>query len=242
MASLYKRERSPYWWIENIDTSGKRRQRSTKLRYAITAESRRARALRDELTRREQSEESRSDGTETWQTWVPRLIEQRYSGSRLTLIRARAAWSNISAFLHEREIFVPRQLTRQQVRDFVDWRQTKRVELGVRAGKKNTAILEMKFLGIIMQEAIESGFCTLNPCLKLGLKRDKPRKKPPITIDEHRLITREVKKQPKWMRIAYKIGYWQGCRLSETCLPLADVICDSSTRPVTRPFAAHPTS
>jgi integrase len=95
--------------------------------------------------------------------------------------------------------------------------------MGVHKAAKNTALLEIKFLGMIMDEAIQSGFCNTNPCRKLGIKRDKPKAKPKIEIDEHRLITRALKREPEWMRVSYKIAWEQGCRFSETCFPLSDV-------------------
>lgn len=219
MASLYKRLRSPYWWVEYVDAAGERRQESTKLRRDATLQTRQARQLRDELTTRELAARlPKSSGPEVWHAWVPRFIAQRYTG--LTRQRYEEAWRNLDVFLRDRAIVVPRQLSRQDVRDFIEWRKLPHRDLGMRAGKKNTALLEVKFLGIIMQEALESGFCNGNPCLKLGIKREKPKSKPAITVEEHRLITQEIKKEPDWMRVAYKIAYWQGCRISETLVEL----------------------
>jgi integrase len=233
VASLYPRKRSRFWWVEYIDASGQRRQESTKLRRDIATETKKARALRDELTARE-TEQSSSENDlgrdALWNAWVPRLLEQRYGNSPLTYQRADAAWRNLEAFLGAHEISVPRQLGRQQVRDYVAWRRTGRPEMGVHKAAKNTALLEIKFLGLIMDEAIQSGFCTTNPCRKLGIKRDKAKAKPKITIDEHRYITRclrgrdgAMKREAEWMRVSYKIAWEQGCRFSETCLPLSDI-------------------
>jgi integrase len=215
VASLYKRKRSPFWWVEYVDAAGERRQESTKLRHDTPLQTRQARQLRDELTTRELAVRlPKSSGPEVWHAWVPRFIAQRYSGP--TRLRYEQAWRNLDAFLRERAITVPRQLTRQDVREFIEWRRIANREFGVRAGKKNTALLEVKFLGLVMQEAWNSKFCEGNPCAKLGIKREKPKPKPAIKIDEHRMITREIKKEPDWMRVAYKIAYWQGCRVTET--------------------------
>jgi integrase len=229
MASLYKRDRSPFWWIEYIDAAGERRQESTKLRCDTTAHCRQARQLRNDLTTRElaarttgfQSSGSEPDGrSEMWAAWVPRFILQRYATSQPTRIRYEQAWRNIDAYLRSEMITVPRQLTRQQIRDFIQWRQQSHRELGVRKAKKNTALLEVKFLGIVMAEAVESGFCRSNPCLRLGIGRDEPKQKPKITVEEHRFITRMLKREPEWMRVAYRIAWEQGCRISETHLNL----------------------
>jgi integrase len=125
--------------------------------------------------------------------------------------------------LRDREIFVPRQLSRQHVRDFVDWRQHRHSELGVYEVCKNTALTEIKLLRILMSEAVASRFCPNNPCLKLDIKKDPAPRKPRITEAEHQKILRELKKEPEWMQISYAIAWDQGRRFSETCLPLSDV-------------------
>ena len=224
MASLYKRRDSKYWWIEYVDAAGERRQESTKLRHALPGESRKAVQLRNELSARGASRtgDYRS-GSEAWAAWVPRFISQRYSRSPLTLCRARQAWHNLAAFLTEHAISVPRQLTRQQVRDFIDWRAQPHPECGTHKAAKNTALLEIKFLALIVDEAIASGFCDANPCHRLGIGRDEAHPKPEITSHEHRLITRALKKEPEWMRVSYKIAWEQGCRFSETRLSLGQI-------------------
>jgi site-specific recombinase XerD len=227
VASLYPRKRSRFWWIEYIDAAGKRRQESTKLRRDVAAQTRKARDLCRELTKQEAAQAGNVDGvrSELWASWVPRFIAQRYGSGGLGTTRERydTAWRNLEAFLRAHEIAVPRQLARQQVRDYVAWRKTARPELGVHKAAKNTALLEIKFLGTIMDEAVESGFCHSNPCRKLGIKRDKAKSKPKIEIKEHRLITRALKREAEWMRVSYKIAWEQGCRFSETCFPLSDV-------------------
>jgi integrase len=228
MASLYPRKRSRYWWVEYIDAEGGRRQESTKLRRDVAAQSRKARELCQELTKaeREQSVDSTARvRSELWANWVPRFIAQRYGAADHGSTRERydTAWRNLEAFLRAHEIIVPRQLTRQQVRDYVAWRRRARPEIGVHKAAKNTALLEIKLLGLIMDEAVESGFCSANPCRKLGIKRDKAKVKPKIEIEEHRLITRALKREPEWMRVSYKIAWEQGCRFSETCFPLSNV-------------------
>lgn len=209
--------------MEYKDASGERRQESTKLRVNTAGDTRKARALCQEMARRETARALQPGRTnETWAAWVLRFVEQRY-GESPTLPRVVTAWRNIEAFLLAHSILVPRQLTRQQVRDFVEWRQKSHDEFGVRKAAKNTALLEVKFLSAIMHEAVESGFAEANPCLKLGLRREKAKPKEKISEIEHRLITRALKTEPEWMRISYKIAWEQGCRFSETCLPLREV-------------------
>lgn len=224
MASLYKRERSPYLWIKYIDESGKRRQESTKFRSDVSLQVKQARQLRDDLTAREVARKGEpGEGPDIWAAWVPRFIRQRYGGSDITRTRAEQVWNNVSAYFSVRGIAVPRQLDRNHVRDFIDWRQEAHGECGTYKAAKNTALTEVKFMALIMDEAVACGFAPANPCRKMGIRRDEPKTKPRITESEHRLITRALKDEPEWMRVAYKIAWEQGCRLTETMIDLRNV-------------------
>lgn len=220
MASLYRRERSPFWWVEYVDLEGVRRQESTRLRADKPDETRKAHELRRELSL---GEKTKLSSEEQWEAWVPRFLKQRYSGSPKTHDRYKNSWKNISAFLVSHQVHVPRQLSRQQVRDFVDWRQKRHRDLGVYEVTKNTALHEVKLLRILMNEASASGFCNGNPCLNLDIKKDPAPRKPRITDQEHARIVKALESEPEWMRISYAIAWEQGCRFSETCLPIRDV-------------------
>jgi integrase len=221
MASLYKRDRSPFWWVEYIDLSGNRRQESTKLRRSVPLETRKARELCRELTAEEGNKLSNN---ETWEAWVVPYLKERYSEQPKTLARYLNSWRNISAFLGVHKIYVPRQLSRQYVRDYVlAWRQERHAEVGCYEVCKNTALSEIKVLRILMYEAIQLGYATINPCEKLHIKPDKPPKRPRITDAEHEKIMAALRDEPEWMRISYQIAWEQGCRFSETSLPLSDV-------------------
>jgi integrase len=113
------------------------------------------------------------------------------------------------------------------VTEFLDWRQQKHPEFGCYRACKNTALHELSLLGLIMSEAIAREFASVNPCLRLGDRPDPARVKPRITEAEHQRILEALKTQPEWMRTSYMIAYEQGCRFSETSLPLSDVDLDS---------------
>lgn len=218
MASLYKRGR--LFWVEYIDLAGARRQESTKLRWEVASEARSARDLCRTLTA---AESDRLNGQEVWGAWVERFLAQRYAHSPGTLDRYRNSWRNLSAFLKVNGIHVPRQLTRQHVRDFIEWRQVRHGDLGVYEVSKNTALHEIKVLRLVMFEAVQSGFASVNPCSRLGIKADAAAKKPRITDKEHEKILAALEHDPEWMRVSYMIAWEQGCRFSETCLQLADI-------------------
>jgi integrase len=222
MAYLFKRKRSQYWWLGFIDPiTGARKQESTQLRWAVTLESARAREIVDHLS--EQEKRGLQVHGEHWRDFVPRFLAQRYAHTPSTLARYTGVWRNVSAFLRVRDIRVPRQLSRQAVRDYVEWRQERHAEEGCYEVTKNTALHELKVLRIVMNEAVASGFASVNPCLGLGNKPDPAPKKPRITQAEFEKIMNALKSEPEWMRVSFLIAWHQGCRFSETCLPLSDV-------------------
>jgi integrase len=221
MAFLYKQKKSSFWWVEFRDTAGTIKRKSTKLRFASKEETRKAQKLRDELRHREK--DVRANYPELWDTWVPQFLKQRYQSSPKTYVRYLNSWKNISAFLTANRIAVPRQLTRQQVRDFIEWRKVGDKKLSVFKSCHNTALHEVKLLRIVMHEAVESDFADSNPCSRLGIKKEAVAVKPAITVDEHRMILEALKSEPEWMRVSYEIAWHQGCRFSETCLPLSQV-------------------
>src|SRR5262249_31660471 len=149
------------------------------------------------------------DGSE-WDAWVQRFLEQRYSHTPRTLARYLGVWKNVRNFLDAFDIAIPRQLTRQNVRDFVDWRQERHAEHGCYEVAKNTALHELKLLRIVMNEAVQCGFATVNPCLSLGIKRDPAPLKPRITDAEHKKILKALEREPEWMQISYAICWEQG--------------------------------
>jgi integrase len=224
MANLYKRARSPFWWIEYTDMTGDRRQESTKLRHDLAADTRKAREL---LRAMAAEEKTRLSNDERWNAWVVPYLKERYSDESKTLDRYLTCWRNLSAFLDVHRVFVPRQLTRQHVRDYVlKWRQERHAEVGCYEVSKNTALTEIKVLRILMYEAVQLGFATINPCEKLHIRPDKAPRKPRITDAEHEKIMAALRDEPEWMRISYIIAWEQGCRFSETSFPLSDVHLD----------------
>jgi integrase len=176
-------------------------------------DTRQARKLCAEKT---EAETQRAQLPDAWALWVPRFLEQRYATSADTYLRVLNRWRNIAAFLRARAIDTPRQLTRVAVRDYVAWRATPTKE--TYAGNKNTALAEIGLLGMIMREAVQNGFASVNPCDRLGIHPAPCKRKPRITESEHRTILSALEKEPDWMRVSYMIAWHTGCRLTETRL------------------------
>jgi hypothetical protein len=86
MASLYKRSRSPFWWIKWRDERGKTQRESLGLRIGIGSETKRAREIRAERTLEEAraaTSISRRGDKQDLVVWVPEWFRVRYSNSPL---------------------------------------------------------------------------------------------------------------------------------------------------------------
>lgn len=164
---------------------------------------------------------------EAWSSWVGRWLEDTYRASPLTLSRYTGAWKRWAEFLIERKIVVPAVFDHAAILAYVAWRETPRP--GIRAVMRNTALVELKVMSAIMQEAVRRGFCQGNPCLRPGIKAEPKRHYRMIQPDEAAKIREALKTEPEWMRDCFEIGMHQGCRLSETAVAMDDVDLDRGT-------------
>jgi hypothetical protein len=132
--------------------------------------------------------------TGAWHTWVPDFLRVRYGTRPATFERYTNAWSALAMFLAEREVEVPAQLTRQHCFNYVTWRTRPKLRRGKYRAGRNTAICDLKILRIILNEAVERGFCTGNPCIQLHIERANPAVKPELTEDHIAFIRAEIAK------------------------------------------------
>ena len=213
-ACLYRRARSPYWWIK--PKQGK--PRSTKLRHAVPSETKDARDL---LAKEVGKEQITCAEPERWDAWVPEFIEERYEESPKSKERYWLRWRAIRAFLIEHDIKYPRQLKFSTVTKYVTWRRKGSLPAhGVKGCGKNTAIGDVKFLSLVMKRAVQLEYAPGNPVTGLVLTKAKPKEKPEITDEHFALTVRALNAEPEWMRINFLICYYTGCRLREACVPL----------------------
>ena len=171
------------------------------------------------------TDEFRESRSEVWAAWVEPHLVQRYKRMPVTLSRYMTSWRYVRTFLIEKKIPGPRAVTIQTVRDFIDWRtaQTKRSGKSV---SHNTAVMDVKMFQIVLNEAMRRDWIQKNPAKEVGVSRTAAKKKREISDDEMARILvaldAKVKEEPDaaWMRIAWEIARWQGCRLSETQIDL----------------------
>ncbi len=222
MASLYKRDRSPFWYIKYKDASGKTIQESTGYRHAVPAQTKKARI---HMREKQLLELKREKGSEhgAWRAWVEKFLEDHYKTQAKTLRRYKTCWRNLQAYLDERKILAPHQLKFDDCIEYMDWRQSGQPHLGIYAVKHNTARQDLKILHLICERAIKRGLIVANPCRHLGIKRHKSPEKPELSDDDISLIRGKLTElqMPEWMSISFEIAIHQGVRLSETSFPLS---------------------
>lgn len=217
MAYLYRKARSPFWYVVFFDADGEERHRSTGFRADDPNDTSRAKALRAEL---EAKEHHRDPGTggDAWDSWVPQFL-QRHCKTEKTHERYLDAWKWLALWMQRERIHSARQLSYKRGIEYLDWRTTFRKRTGKVVGR-NTAIFELKTLSLIVGEAVRLGHADANPLLNLKLHKDMPAKKPEIADEELVQIQRALKEEPEWMQISFAIALHTGCRLRETCIPL----------------------
>lgn len=238
MASIRQHPRSPYWYLRRRDDdSGEWKEQATGLRWDDAAQTRKAWKLAEKASAAETAE-----GTRTGQafiSWVPTWLVSHYRHkSPATLRRMTHAWNSVRQWLRERGIIYARQIRYTHAADFIAWRTGCTVH-----GKKtgyNTALLEIKFLSQLVNEAIRMEFAESNPLLRLGIARAPQKIKPELSdaeiatlraaIKSH--IVRHGKKMPdgdEWMRVAFEIALYTGCRFSECSIPVDCIDLDAGT-------------
>jgi integrase len=212
MASLFKQKKSRFWWINFRDPiTGQTNRKSTKLTDFI-----RARKLCAEYTFKE-SQLVRASPKENFCQWVEKFLDERYGEKKL---RAQCAWRVLKMFLDEHQLTAPRQILREHATLFLDWRKRPNKSKGKYRAGRNTALLEIKFMAILLDEAVRRQQCAFNPWLKLKLHREPGRQKPEYPRRTLAKILWSIRREPptrkNFFLMSFLIARYHGCRLSET--------------------------
>lgn len=238
MAFLYRRSKSPFWWVRWITPEGDKKQMSTGFRHGIPAETRKAK----EMCAKKALEElaSPKTGDSSWATWVPQFLEARYANAPATRSRMVGGWSTIATYLDEIGVKSPHALKREHCLGYIPWRRDAghMNAKGVKgkAVSHNTALLELRVLSVVMTEAVHRGIVQHSPTWKLGVKKNPPKEKQELT--EHHVevireeITRVKQQDPDlghFFETSFEIALAQGWRLHETHLDLDQVNLESMT-------------
>jgi integrase len=234
-ASVYQRPGRRVWYVSYWDAGHLGRiHKATPYRVDDPAGHRNVLRMADNLTREAQAINGATQ-RELWGAWVPQFLEDRYRSSPKTLTRYKGSWCWVRTFLAENNVRTPGALKYQHVLTYVGWRTAMRRHNG-NFISRNTALCEVKGWSIIMREAIRRGYAFGNPCERLGIKKDAPHRPPELTVGEIDKIRAEVLRvegskpvTERWMTVSFEIALHQGCRLSETQVPMDAIDLDRRT-------------
>jgi integrase len=228
MASLFKMSGKPFWYLRH-KVDGEWKKSSTGLRHDDPNETAKARALRAEA---EVSEFRSAPVSKIGWEWVDRFIAT--SGlAEDSKIRYNGAWKWMQMFLQENRLDIS-SVRYSHVEDYIVWRPNQKKKSGKRAGR-NTAIQEIKFLQMIMNEAVRRSLIVANPLASLKLRKDETKVKRAFTPEEIELCREAVKSREEWMRVCFEIGLFTGCRLRETRIPLTFIDLEAAVPTITFP-------
>ena len=166
-----------------------------------------------EITAQEQMERD-EDGDALFDEWVLSWFDYKYDNPN-TNTRYKNAWYHLSLFLDKYNVHHPNAVTYQLCHKYMEERS--------QHCSWNTALVELRGLGAVEQEAVRRGYIQANPCTRLKLKRKNTKEKREISQDELEYIDTRIHSCPEWMQDAWLVGLKQGCRLSEVKVRMADV-------------------
>lgn len=208
----YPRKDSPYTWIKYYDpVSGIRRQENTKLRPTDPDYKRKLARKIHAIEGRLINAEAAAGG-EAWHLWVPQWLKSRYQGRPASYIKYIGQWRFLSRYLSQKELASPRMFRREDTFDYIEWRRSKRKEKSKRFPALNTALADIKTLGMILREAKRRGFCDEDVTKRHGIPREEPEEKPECTDEEIEAVRRGLEKKPQWMTVAWEIALGTGLR------------------------------
>lgn len=227
MASLYTRPRSPYYWLKRRDPgTGKVVRESTEIRTDSPGARAKANQLRAAATLAEQNAPQIAT-SERWQNWLAAFLQRRYENTP-SWKNAKLAGAEILTFVEHHQVPSPRFLTYAIASTFVQWRTSTKLLPPISA---NSAALRFVYLSVAMREAVRRGFATANPCRDVRSERTPAKQKLEITEDHQAKIESLLTTAQAWMREQWLILMRQGCRISETLVPLDRI--DESRRTIT---------
>jgi len=218
MSSLYKRARSPYWWIR-MKVSGEWKSKNTGLRWDSLLDTKRAKILALDRSVEESAKDSPRE--ETGWGWVPAWLNTGRI-SPLTASARALHWRHIRDFLLENEILSPTAVRHLHAQEYIAKRTATKRHNG-KLISRNTAIMELKTFKSVLTEAVNRGIIEAPPFSRVKLQRDAPAEKPEITADEQSIIEAALDREPAWMQRSWLIAMSTGCRLRETRIELRNV-------------------
>ncbi len=212
MASLYRDSKSPFWMLRYKSAAGQWCSKSLRpLRHGIREDTAKA---REKAAEHSLEELARPPQQDQWGSWVPQYLATRYKNPK-SRQRMEQCWVRLGEYLTEKRLLSPQDLDYSSCRAYLPWR--------IQTASHNTAVLELRLLGAICQQALRCGMIRANPAYKLGYGILKGKEKPEFTDDDIAKIRTALKDKPAWMGYAFEIAINTGCRLRETVLFRDDI-------------------
>jgi hypothetical protein len=233
MATLKIKARSPFWYVQFKDVSGKWKTKATKYRRDNPRETKEARMRVKENTLEERLARKITPD-EKWENWVPQFFNLHCSKLTNTKESYGISWTWLNSFFVEKGILTAAQVNYQAVVNFINWRIE---SCGV---MKSTALKDRKVLRVIMQEAVRRGHATKNPCLRMGIPNDEVEPAPEFTSDQiKRIYAMLPKKEADWRYVSFRIALETGTRLAATQIEFKHIDFEKKTIEFPRPKGGY---
>lgn len=155
--------------------------------------------------------------TQSW-NWVASYLRQRYAAKGRTLAIYSIRWNWLLGYMQHARITGPATLDRPAVFAYLDWRRGQTKEKSGRHPGLNTALDELKLLGLIMDEAVTRHLAETNPARKLAIEREETELKPEMSDKEIRTIYKALRQEPAWMQRSFHLALQTGLRFSDTAI------------------------
>lgn len=215
MASLKKPPRTPNWVLSYRDlATGEWKERTLQLRRDSKTDTRKAEAFARKATADERRSKPLMGGQ--YAQWVDEYIEYRYATNEDTKRRSFYYWSPLWGFLKQNKITHPQKLRYEHKQKYLTHRKAQGV-------CHNTARQEIKFLSLLMDEAVKREYAFSNPLAWARIPKEAAKEKPDLSASDLRRIKARFAERPEWMQIIMQICAYTGCRFKETALDRSDV-------------------
>ena len=219
MASIYRKGGSEKIWLRYRGKDGKWRGASTKYRWSNLGDVRQAKLM----ARRQgeiEAERSEPENAHRLDQWVLPWLIDKYGAMKTTTPEIyKRTWRTVQKFLAEQKIITADQITREHAGFYLRWRQ--------KSAARNTAIGDLKLLGMVVDEAISRKHCLTNPLRRLGLKKDRSKEKLIWTDDDIRRAAEHFEREKShWMLCVFYLGLFQACRLRQCAIPVSAIRLD----------------
>jgi len=219
VASTFYRPNSKYIWIRYKDANGKWTSSSTGYRRDNLGDVRQAGLVARQKTLEEQAEKPTQARGANFDDWVNAWIDQRWGHLDTCTPRYyRRYFMQFCRYLNELGIQSPGPVTREIVLAYLPWRQK-------HGAGRNTALMEIKFMGQVLGEAMKRGFIKTNPASKLGIQFADQEHKTPWSDEEIKLVGEKLEREARfgWLHVSYLMGLYQAVRLRQSVVPIRSI-------------------